>query len=664
MSTCHDDVKVKRPKSVDYFFALVGNPNVGKSVIFNQYTGLGVQTANYQGTTVKINEGYTQYKGNKIKVVDLPGAYGLGGITEDQRVTRRAILKQKPDCLITIIDATNLQRNLYMVFQLIDMGLPIIVCLNLVDLAHSKGFRTDVQKLEAHLGVPVVETIAPQGKGLDELIEKAITAKKPERKYRYGLDLEEEVKKITEAIGNGCPPYGLSPEAFAFLLMENDSDFIEKVNKMDRSKEINKTISDAKKEIEHSHKQTLELRLATERHGLAGMITAEVQEQEPQKEKAADRMWRLSTHPIYGLAILLFSITVFFALVIGSGLLLSSVLGSFWAAFASPVIKMIFNGVIGHNVVSRVLLWGFDQGIAAALGIGVAFVFPFYLLLSILEDSGYLNSIAFLSDRVAHKMGLHGRSFIPLISGAGCNVPAIMGTRALGNKRERVIASTLITMMPCSARTAVILGSVALFAGIWPTLGIYAITIALIFITGFSLNKVMPGKSTGLVMELFPFRLPSPKTTLIKTWAHLKGFISQAFPMIILGSLIMGLLYETGYLTLISKPISFITVTLLGLPAIVGIVLLAGFLRKEMALELLVVLAAAKFGSHFKLTDLMTKQQIFIFALVVTLYIPCLAAYTVLGRELGWKRASAIAAFTVVLAFTVGMLFNFGFKFF
>jgi len=577
-------------KSIDFSFALVGNPNVGKSVIFNHLTGLGVQTANYQGTTVVINKGQTVFKDKKIEVVDLPGAYGLEGISEDQQVTRAAILEQEFDCLIAIADATNLQRNLYLVLQLIDLGLPVVLCLNLTDLAESKKISTDTQKLEQMLGVPVVSTVATQGRGLDLLIETAM--------------------KVAKQPHNNKSPH--------------------------------------KEGVEETQK----------RHKLAKNIVRSTQKEEEIKETMADKLWRYSTHPVIGLAMLLSFVTAFFGIVVFSGLYISKAFEGLWKTLASPAITSVIHLIVGNNSLSKILLWGLDDGVLAGLSIGVAFILPFYFLLSLLEDSGYLNSIAFLTDRVAHRIGLHGRSIIPLISAAGCNVPAIMGTRALGNKRERFIASTLISMTPCSARTAVILGSVALFAGIDKAVLIYLITLVLIFGTGFSLNKIIPGKSTGLVMEIFPFRVPTVKNTVLKTWMHLKGFISQALPLIVIGSFLMGFLIELKLLPIVSKPLSFISVTVLGLPAITGLVLLAGFLRKEMALGLLYVLAAAQYGSGFKLPDLMSSQQMFIFALVVALYIPCLASFSVLGKELGWKKAVYIGLLTTVIALTIGGLFH------
>jgi ferrous iron transport protein B len=280
-------------------------------------------------------------------------------------------------------------------------------------------------------------------------------------------------------------------------------------------------------------------------------------------------------------------------------------------------------------------------------------------MLAFLEDSGYLNSVAFLTDRLMHKFGLHGRAIIPLVAGAGCNVPAIIGTRVLTTIRERTIASTLITLIPCSARTAVILGAVSLFVGWKPAVAIYIIVLALVFLIGVGLNKVMPGTSTGLVMEMFPFRMPLMSNIIKKTWYRFKDFVFVAFPIVLAGSLFLGALYETGYLWKLSAPLSPVVVGWLGLPAVAGLTLIFAILRKELALQLLVTLAVVMYGGGAKnLLLFMTPAQLFVYALVNTIYIPCVATIAVLGRELGWKRAGGIMAFTIMLAILIGGIAN------
>jgi ferrous iron transport protein B len=289
--------------------------------------------------------------------------------------------------------------------------------------------------------------------------------------------------------------------------------------------------------------------------------------------------------------------------------------------------------------------------------VGVSYVFIFYLMLAVLEDTGYFNSVAFLTDSIMHRFGLHGRASIPLLAAAGCNVPAIIGTRVLTTVRERVIASTLIVLIPCGARTAVIMGAVGQYAGIGPAVALFAVVLLLIAVVGVALNATLKGKSAGLVMEMFPFRVPDPRTVLKKTWFRLKDFIVVALPIVLVGSFGLGLLYETGLVWAFVQPLSPVMEGLLGLPAVAGLTLIFAVLRKELALQMLVTLAIVQYGpAANSLTHFMSTNQLFVYALVNTIYIPCAATIAVLGSELGWRRAAGITALTIALALAAGAL--------
>lgn len=641
--------------STDYIFALAGNPNVGKSSIFNGLTGMGVVTANYPGKTVELNMASTTFKDLRLGIIDLPGSYALGAVSEDQWVARRAVLDSKPDLVITILDATNLARNLYMTLQFIDLGIPIVAALNLIDEAEKRNIIIDAQKLSELLGVPVVPTIATSGHGLDALIQTAvdIAEKKTEIKYflRYGDDIEIHIGKLENLLS----PYdfGINSRALAILLLEDDAEFIELVNKHEIGKSILDEAKTISMEIEKKHGEKTPLRIAYERHGLAGAIAAQVQgDIAPVK---SDKIWAYTTSPLTGIPLLIIALGGIFAFLFYGGNWLSMTFSDLWASYMSPLIDGTIFFAFGEGLIGKTLIWGFDAGILAALSVGVPYVLTFYFLLAFLEDSGYLNSVAFLTDRLMHKFGLHGRAIIPIVAGAGCNVPAIIGTRVLTTMRERTIASTLITLVPCSARTAVILGAVSLFIGWKPAIAIYIIVLVIVFFVGIGLNKVMPGTSTGLVMEMFPFRAPLITNLLRKTWYRFKDFIFVAFPIVVVGSLFLGGIYETGYLWKLSSPLSPVVEGWLGLPAVAGLTLIFAVLRKELALQLLVTLAIVVYGGGAKnLLLFMTPVQLFVYALVNTIYIPCVATIAVLGRELGWKRAFGIMAFTIVLAILAG----------
>ncbi len=399
------------------------------------------------------------------------------------------------------------------------------------------------------------------------------------------------------------------------------------------------------------------MRIARERHGLAGTIADAVQKKVEQPMLLSERLKHYSVAPYTGIPLMILALFGVFSVIFYFGGLLGGSLDYLWGTFVSPSMEWFVRSLVQNEILANTVLWGLDKGILAWLSVGVPYILTFYIVLSLLEDSGYLNSMAFLTDNIMHRLGLHGRAIIPLLTGAGCNVPAIMGTRVLTTKRERILACTLIVLVPCSARTAVILGAVANFIGFHYAILIYVIELVLIGLVGLGLNKLLPGEPSGLVMEMFPFRVPSASAIAKKTWYRFSDFASVALPIVALGSLVLGAFFEFGYLEVLLNPIQPLFHGLLGLPAVAGIVLILGVLRKELALELLVVLAIAQYGPTAQnLLMFMTPIQIFVFALVVTIYIPCVAAIAVLGRELGWKTALLIMIFTIILALLVGAL--------
>jgi ferrous iron transport protein B len=634
--------------------ALAGNPNVGKSTIFNRLTGLGAVTANYPGKTVSLNMGTTEYKGMKIGIVDLPGTYSLGSVSDDQLIARREILEGRASIIVSVLDATNLERNLYMVLQLLDLGFPMVIALNLSDLAARQKICIDHRELSRILGVPVIPVVGTTGEGIEELIKICVEIHAGKIKLspalpRYGRDIESYIDQLSPRIKSN-----LSPRAFATLLLEEDEEFMAHA-----PAEVQETLINIAADIEKTRGEKMAIRFARERHGYAGLIVDRVQTMGVCKVTTAERLWRLTLDPIVGLPILLAGLIAIFAVMYYVGGFLSSGFEYIWATFVSPQIIALVKSLMGDTPVSRTLLWGLDAGIQAALSVGIPFVMTFYLLLALIEDTGYLNSVAFLTDSFMHKLGLHGQSIIPIIAGAGCNVPAITGTRILSTYKEKIIACALIVLTPCSARTAVIMGAAAFFIGWQYALAIYIINIAVGIIAGRSMAVLLPGKSSGLVMEMFPFRAPKLSHILKKTWYRVKEFILIALPIIAVGSLIMGALYETRFMWALTKPMSIVIENWLGLPAVAGICLLFGILRKELALQLLLTLAIIQYGPKAQnLLSFMSKQQLFIFALVTTLYIPCMAAITVLVKEVGWKTALSITLFTISLAIFIGGLAN------
>ncbi len=649
---------------VELTIALAGNPNVGKSIIFNQLTGVGVICANYPGVTVDICLGTTKYLGRTIGIVDLPGAYSFGAAAEDQLVTRRFLFEEQPGALIYVLDATNLERNLYMLLQLIDFKIPLVVMLNLVDEAARRGIAVDADRLSSLLGVPVIPAVATEGRGVPEAVATAVDVAEGRTKIKpirisYGRDVEETVNELTRVIVKTLEmtPYNIPVRALALMMLEGDKDILRRVGEFKDGAAVIHEADRLANEIEVQHGEAAGTRISRERFGLAGVIAETAKGKADKSEPLSQKLWGLTIKPRTGTPILLAVLAVLFSFLFIVGNFLSDLLSRLWLLTASPVIQYAIHGVFGRGELARTLLWGFDAGIEAALTIGIPYVLVFYFMLAFLEDSGYLNSIAFLTDTWLHKLGLHGRAVIPMIAGMGCNVPAIIGTRVLTSKREKFIASLIIVLIPCSARITVVIGGVGKYAGVWYALGIFAISTLLVVGLGLLINRILPGEPSGLVMEMFGLRRPSLKAMAQKTWWRFKDFFFVALPVVIGGSLVLGGLYETGWIWPLSAPLKPLIEGWLGLPMIAGVALIFGILRKELALQFLVTFGIAQYGAKAaNLLSFMTKTQLFVYGLVTVIYIPCLAAIAVLGRELGWKRASIIIALTVGFALLLGGL--------
>jgi ferrous iron transport protein B len=689
------DVSTKRRSTSAIVACLAGNPNVGKSTLFNRLTGSAVETANYPGMTVGLNVAHARWAGQEVQLVDLPGTYALDPVSEDQWVARHGLVDWQPDVVVAVVDATNLPRNLYLVLQLVDLGLRVVVALNLFDEARRQSLRIDPRALSRALGLPVIATVARRGEGLDELTATAAAVAISKdglgrgRAVRYSAAIEARVAQLVadfEDSGETLPE-GLPPRAAALALLEGDQELVAAFGETDEA-----TATGPAAPPRHSRRHgrrtggphdrprgrrrtaaataaattdlapgavvrsPLAVPIAAARHGAAAALAEACTEGHAVgNESAADRWWRATTSPLTGVPILIVVLAAVFAFLFFVGGWLSGLLTSLWTATASPVLGAAVHAVFGYGALAGTLLWGLDGGILAALAVGIPYILTFYFVLALLEDSGYMNAAAFLADRVMHLFGLHGRAVIPLMAAAGCNVPAIMGTRVLATKRERTIACALVVLVPCSARTAVILGSVSLFVGWQWALLVFGVLAAVGLAAGLLLNFILPGEPEGLVMEMFPFRRPSLRLVATKTWKRFWMFLYAAAPIMLIGSFALGALYETGLIWHLSRPLEPLVVGWLGLPAVAGLTLLLSVLRKELALQMLVVFAVARFGvAAHDLRTFMTADQIIVYALVAAIFVPCVATIAMLGRELGWRRAAAISAGTVVAALLVG----------
>ncbi len=643
-----------REKKIDIVVALAGTPNVGKSAIFHQITGVDVIVSNYPGTTVELLEGQVMHGGHTVKVVDLPGVYSLGAVSDDELVTRRAILEQEPDVIMNVVDASNLERSLFLTLQLMELGRPMLVVLNMYDVALGKGIKPDLGKLSRRLGVPAVVTVATRGenvaKAFDEAIKLAGEKTRPKKVLLTGRDTEAEIMELAREVGRSLPaiPFGLSARSLAVKLLEGDEHLIRTVSDLPESEAVLRKARKLAREIAQRHGEPSAFRIARERHGMAALISREVTELVSAKPKLSHRLDDITSSVRTGVPIMAFVFAALLLMIIYVGGFLDGLIAGGWNALTGG----ISSDLQGSGPIGQLLYIGLIQGIAGILTVMIPYILVFFLVLAALEDIGYLPRMAFVMDSAMHRIGLHGRAVVPMLGGFGCNVPAIMSTRVLTSRRERLIANFLITMVPCSARTAVILGTVGFFLGVQYALVIYGIVLALIFLVGWLLNRFLKGQVSGMIMEMPPLRRPMFGPLLSKTWMRMKHFIYFATPLLILGSLVIGALHISGVLTIITEPLSPLTLGWLGLPAVTIVPLIYGFIRKEGALVLLVTIAGTS-----NLLAFMSPLQLFVYALVITIYVPCLATVSALAHELGWKSSILISIGTFVIALLVGGAF-------
>jgi len=638
-----------KPKRV-VRIALAGNANVGKSTFFNQITGASQHVGNWPGKTVEKVEGFVKFGPYEIYVLDLPGIYSLSAYSEEEVVAREYIAVEKPDVVVDIVDASALERNLYLTLQLLELEVPLVVGLNMVDVAAKKGFRIDVDKLSKVLGVPVVPMVAVSGRGVGEVLSKAVAValgseKVKPLKVTYGKEVEEAVERITglllEKLPSLCKTY--PARWLAIKLLEEDEDVIDKVLKTPNGSEVLESAREIIHRLEKVHGESSQVVIASERYSLIGRIVEEVLSVEKRSLMTlSDRLDLLTTHRVWGYLILSAVVASVFTSVFVVGNLLSGLIEEWVSALITPLVPRNIGFVSG-------LVDGFIAGLVLV----IPYVIPFYLLLFFLEDSGYLPRAAFLLDSLMHWVGLHGKAFIPLLLGYGCNVPACLGCRIMETAREKTILGLMITMIPCAARTIIILSLVGSYLGVHVALAIYALDLAVVFLVGRLANMAVAGKPIGLIMEMPPYRVPSLKVILVETYVRVKDFIFIAFPLLILGSGFVGALGDLGLSEALSNTLSPFLNFVLGLPGVTAIPLIFGILRKELTIAML-----AEVAGTMDFSKVLTPRQMIVFSVFTVFYIPCIATIAAMFREYRLKKTVIISLANIAVATLVSILVN------
>jgi len=618
-------------------FALVGQPNCGKSTLFNQVAGYKAETGNFSGTTITFTESRVRVLGEIVDLVDLPGTYSLAGTNPAEAEVLRYLTVNPVDVIINVVDASHLSQGLNLTVELLELGMPIVVALNMMDEVKRMGMEIDGPKLQELLRIDVVPLIASKGRGVRkvfttafEVAQNKLIAKRP----TYSRDIETAIETIIPSLKGQTT--SLKADPLAIKLLEDNSELL-KFIAVD-SDNVSASLNAAKASIHEVRGKPAIWALNAERHGAAARITSKVIKQTERRLTRRDRIDDYLLHPFWGYVILAVILWLFFQAIYGIGSSLEGPLLNFFDNLA-----VYTSDAVGSDTLISELLVGIIQGISGGIAIVVPYLIPFLFGLSIMEDIGYLPRLAFLMDALMHQMGLHGKAIVPFILGYGCNVPAVMSTRMLGERRDRFLAATLATLVPCAARLAVVFGLVAFYLGPELALAIYLLNIIVIAITGRILSSMMPEVTPGLILEIPVYRLPTINSVLKKTWFRAREFIVDAWPLLIIGSVVLSVmdwLDFSRWFNVLTRPLTW----LLGLPSAVGVPLIFGILRKELSLIMLrQALGVTDFSAG------LTEVQMITFTVFVVFYVPCLATLAALRRELNTRDMLFIAGLTVVI---------------
>ncbi len=631
---------------------LVGSPNVGKSVIFNQLTGRYTVVSNYPGTTVEVCRGSARLGDVMLEVVDSPGAYSLAPLSEDEQVTQTLLSHEPADIVVHVTDARNLARMLPLTLQLIEAGLPVVLNLNIMDEAERAGLTIDPEILSRELGLPAIPTAASSGLGLDHLRSVLSDGQPLKSSFQvvYPEPIEQAIAVIIPLLRG---VYGFAPRAIALLLLQRDESTWESARELDTDTvaAIEQIITDT----EARYHTPLGYPIALARKRTADRLAGAALSQSPLplRRTLAEALGALTMHPLAGLPILI--AVLYFALYLvvgklGAGVVVDALDTGLFEQHINPAITVFFERFLPWPVLSSLFVGEYGVitlGLRYAVAVVLPLVGAFFIMFALFEDSGYLPRLALLVDRIFKRLGLSGRAVIPIVLGLGCDTMATLVTRVLETRRERVIATFLLALaIPCSAQLGVVLGllsahplSLAIWAGV---------VIGVFLLSGFLAAKLLPGEAARFYLEIPPMRWPSLRNITTKTLARLRWYAAEIIPLFLLASVLIWV----GQLThLFQLAIAMLqpVVNLLGLPDAAADAFLFGFFRRDYG-------AARIFDIHS--TGAISGLPLLVAMVTITLFVPCIAQFLVMARERGLRAALAVGAIILPFAFGIGYLLN------
>lgn len=644
----------------EFTIALVGNSNVGKSVVFNQLTGMSQTIGNWPGKTIAQAKGNVIFNGIKFEIVDLPGIYSLSTYSLEEIVAREFIVEEKPDIIVNVIDSTQLERNLFLTYQLMALGRPMILLLNQYDVLKRRGYEIDIDRVKKVLGLPCILAVAVHNVGIHEILESAIELAKHEfrdaipKKIPLGKEIEELIGFIEKQIKSLSIDTFYNERFCSMRLIENDSIIEDKLG-LNNKKEwqlAKQEIEIKKNIIKEFHGEDIQTVLSAEIYHLIHDIVSNiiVNKKMTKKESFFDTLEHITTHSYLGYVILILVLLTVYYSTFQFGNFIASTLNVWYESWSIGI-----NNIFGEDNIIKIFLWnaGFGSFIGAIGGV-IPYVVPFYFFIELLQDSGYLPRAAYLMDTFMHKLKVHGKAIIPIILGFGCNVPACTGCVIMETQEEKDRAVFLTSLIPCSAVGVILMGIVGRYMGFGWAMLVYLLDFIAIIILAKLSQKIFPSGKSELIMEMHQYRRPNLKVVGKQTWIRSKEFFIMAVPLIVIIGMLMELMIMYNLLEPLNSVLAPITVSWLGLPIVVGTFIIYGILRKELGL---VLITGYVTSIGLEMTEFLSPMQMVLFCLFMLLYFPCLATIVAVIKISGWKFALKLSITEICFAvFYVGII--------
>jgi ferrous iron transport protein B len=631
---------------------LVGNPNVGKSVVFGALTGRYVNVSNYPGTTVEVTRGEARDRGTSLEVIDTPGVYSLLPMSEDERVTRDILMREPGARVLQVCDAKNMRRSLMITAQLAEMEVPLVLAVNMADEARERGVMPRLETLEERLGVPAVSTVAVRKKGTDRLLPLLEHPTPSSVRIDYGRGIETAILRMEGLLPTRTP---IGKRALAIMLLCGDDSLAPWLSENVSAPRI-REMNDVRNRLIEESGEEIVVRVNRARLSWIDQLLIElgIEASDPSSRKIAQAFGRYAMDPVYGFPILLgvLALAYGFVGVFGAGYLVDLLQKSFFEGWVIPSVAAVLDRFVPWPFLRDFLVGPYGM-ISMALSYAVAIVLPivgtFFLGFGILEDSGYLPRLAVMVDRLFKKIGCNGKAVLPMILGLGCDTMATLTTRILETRKERLIITLLLALgVPCSAQLGVILGMLSAVGPV-ATITWVGLMVGIILAVGFLASKVIPGESSDFILEIPPIRWPQVGNLAVKTMARIEWYLREAVPLFLVGTLILFVADRLGWLLRIQVAAEPLIVRMLDLPPKATEAFLIGFLRRDYGAAGLFSMQKAGMLSHL---------QVVVSLITITLFIPCLANLLVIVKEHGGKVAAGMALFIFPFALLVGAAVN------